>query len=820
MGTGPAQSRTRRFLTAVFVVAVGVLTVWRLEFLIAEEARKTGDTVTACDSSNYPAATVDVDAEITAGGTNTPRLTTTTTVHLPHSWPVSNDLLGNRGTTAYRSAVRCLFGDGSTDSAVSRGRPPSVEMTSADVVVTDTVWFDLAKPGKATLSLVDLEAQENGDWWLSVSSRWGLIRATTWDVTVTAPEEWLAGAAPWPEPTTAAPGRFSWYFGTTAPMAETTMTVVSLHPPAGSGVSIWQGTTWGHIVGWILLDWPQLTVFTVLVLLFVRWARRQRLEPGQRLTESADTARRATLPVLAFHLVVLGIDITWIALDALGGQVPDWADAAWAIDLAVCVLAVLFAWRYWIPGAVLLRAATGFAAILVAVPLLSGDLAFEHPEPTHAVVLSTLETSLVFLAVLLLVAALLNAVRVLFHPARKATAPFWLWASAALIAAGTLVETYWLTGHNFELQQWLADPAPATGALQGMFRFTLWGMITDRQWLYLLVPAIAAYTVARDYLRKSGSPPRKPLMTVASLFIALGPAAWYPAYAGFSLPVWIAVVATFRLLSGIGTPVLDLKLTSGEPIRSWAGRHHAAAIETHVKGWLGRRGGTAQLLPRRVTPVDIAFALGAGRTPYGNLKVMVRSAWWPGVTAGLALCFLRDFVRLDYSGIVNPSIMLMWLQDLAWELVKWFFSAAALGVFWQYLPGKRGPVKVLPLVAAVGVGPVLAFAAPYVLGGDPSFDSLIELAVFTVVMTFLGWRMDLHVLRNLDSRRYSTWKESMALYGVGNISSRITTSLAPLTAVVTIVFTLIAGPDTGAKTELKQEPSTNSRGQVLVPPSH
>ncbi|MEV5712978.1 DUF6185 family protein [Amycolatopsis mediterranei] len=823
MGTGRTRARARIFITAAVVAGIGVATVWSLQCSIASESEKIGDTVTACDPANYPAATIDVDAEITADRLSTPRLTTTTTVHLPHSWYASNDLLDDPGTIAYRSAVRCLFGDLGTETAVSRDQPPPVEMTTGDVVVTDTAWFDLTKPGKTTLGLVDLEAQDNGDWFLSVNSRWGLTQATTWNITVAAPDSWLAGASPWPEPANAKSDRLSWYFGTTAPMAETTMTTVSLHPPAGSEIIIWEGTTWGRIVGWILFDWPQTTAFSVLVLLFIRWARKQRLNPGERITDSANNARRVTLPLLVFQLAVLGIDITWITLDALGQQVPDWANAAWAVDIAVCTFALLFAWRCWIRGSVLLLLTAGFAAILVVVPLLSGDLAFENADPVRAVVLSTLETSLTFLVTVLVAASLLNAVRVLFHSLRKATTPFWLWASASLVAASLLFEGFWLTGHNFDLQQWLADSAPATGALQSTFRYSLWGLLSDRQWIFLLLPAIATLAVTRDYLRRTTTSERKPLMTIASLLIALGPAVWYSSYAGFSLPVWIAVVATFRLLCNTKTPVLDLKLVSGEPIRSWVARHGPAAVETHAKAWLSRRGrgsATAQLLPRRVTPVDVAFALGPGKTPHGNLKVAVRAALWPGAVAGFALCFLRDFVRTDYSGTINQSLVVLWLQDLSWESLKWIFAAAALGILWQHLPGKRGPVKVLPLIAGVGVGPLLAFAAPSVLGGDLSFDSLIELATFTVVITLVGWRMDMRVLRNLDSQRYSTWKESLAIYGVGNMSSRITTSLAPLTAVVTIVFTLIAGPDTATKTESKQEPSTGSSGQVLIPPGH
>ncbi len=805
--------------------------MWGLESLISSESAKLRDTVVTCDPANYPAATVDVDAKVTADRLSTPRLTTTTTVHLPHSWYASNDLLGNRGAVAYRSAIRCLFGDGSTESAVSRDQPPSAVMTSGDVIVTDTVWFKLDKPGNATLGPVDLDVQDNGDWQLTVNSRWGLVQATAWNVTVAAPDGWLTGAAPWPEPTTAESGVLSWYFGATAPKTQTMLTAVSLHPSAASDVLIWEGTSWGHIVGWMLLDWPQTTAFPVLVLLFVRWARKQRLRPGERITEAANNARRVTLPVLVFQLAVLGVEITWTALDALGQQVPDWSNAAWAVDIAACVIALLLAWRWWIRGSVLLVAALGFAAILVAVPMLSGDLAFKHNDPVRVVVLSILETSLIFLVALLVVAAFMNAVRILFRPPRKATSPFLLWASASLITAGLLFEWYWLAGHNYALQQWQADPGPATEYMQGVFRYYLWHLIDDWQWIYLLVPAVAACTLTFDYLRQSAVPPRKPLMTVVSLLVALGPAVWYPTYAGFSLPIWIAVVATFRLLCAIKTPVLDLNLVSGEPIRNWVSRHGPAAAETHAKVWLSHRVGapaSAQLLPervtpvlpRRVTPVDVVFALGAGRTPYGNLKVMVKFAVWPGIAAGVALCFFREFVRTDYGGTVAQSVAKVWLEDLSWEFIKWIFAAAALGIFWQYLPGKRGPIKVLPLVAAIGVGPLLAFVTPYLLGGDISFDSLIELATFTVVMTLLGWRMDLQVLRNLDSARYSTWKESMAIYGVGNISSRITTSLAPLAAVITILFTLIAGPDKAAKTEVKQDQSTISGGRFAGMPNH
>ena len=187
------------------------------------------------------------------------------------------------------------------------------------------------------------------------------------------------------------------------------------------------------------------------------------------------------------------------------------------------------------------------------------------------------------------------------------------------------------------------------------------------------------------------------------------------------------------------------------------------------------------------------------------MKIMVKFSLWPGVAVSLAIYFFREIARADFTAALPDSLILGYASDFAWYTVSWVFAAAALGLFWQYLPGKRGPLKVLPLVLADSVGSTCLFVVPKLTGAVTTTDGLIDSAVFAVVLLFLGLAMDIRTLRNLGAAKYLTLQEGVAAYGVSNLPSRITAALAPVSAVVAIVFTIIAGPQGEAKPEVQPQ---------------
>src|SRR5207244_836543 len=93
--------------------------------------------------------------------------------------------------------------------SVSRNSEPTVAVSSGQVTVHDEVTVDLFQPGKADLGIVTLTPL--GDVWSLEAWSPQALTSSKWTVEVTAPDEWLAQAAPvpWP-PATAGDGKLTW----------------------------------------------------------------------------------------------------------------------------------------------------------------------------------------------------------------------------------------------------------------------------------------------------------------------------------------------------------------------------------------------------------------------------------------------------------------------------------------------------------------------------------------------------------------------------------------------------------------------------------
>lgn len=88
-------------------------------------------------------------------GVDQPRLTNTTTVDLPASWPQAAKLRGGSASSAYQAALSCLIPD---QAWVERRGPPAVHFSDALLTVTDTVVLDLTDWDSFHVNV--------GPWWL------------------------------------------------------------------------------------------------------------------------------------------------------------------------------------------------------------------------------------------------------------------------------------------------------------------------------------------------------------------------------------------------------------------------------------------------------------------------------------------------------------------------------------------------------------------------------------------------------------------------------------------------------------------------------
>ncbi|MFJ7218635.1 DUF6185 family protein [Amycolatopsis sp. NPDC098790] len=795
------------------VAVVGVVAVGAVECLYQHEAAESAGSMADCVLEEYPSTSVTVRAAVEVDDVDYPRVSSDVVIRVPRTWGRAQDLLGDPDHGAYRAAIRCLLGVYSTDFPVYRDGPPSVTVSGGEVVVHDHVWTELVKAGRGAVGVLDLTIEPDQPWRMAVVSRGGLSHSTSWTVTIAAPQNWLDSAVPQPWPPYAAgPGELTWFYGVTSPTDEgVELAAADLTPDARAVAFVWQGS----IAGDLFLRCTAASsaaAFLVIVLIFIRRIRKQL---PHRDTPLVRRAWSVTVPLLVLQAVGLGIDITRVVLGAQGDRVPDWSTAAWGVDIAVGVTILVVAHCFGVGRKPRVAALQAFAASLAIGWLLADTVAFTTTQRAdYALILRLSENVMVFAITLIAGAATIQAVRSIARSAgKRPKRVWWTWPIASVAAGGLLVERAWTALRNDFLQQWMYDPQPLADAVRNAPRYTLWWMPANWLWIFDLVPAIAVFVLSRSYLRDSSTPDHRMLTIISLTLLVLGPAQWSVAVYGFDLPTWLLVAAAFLLFHRIGRPVLDRELRSGEKIRDFVASRGDAAVRLAAIRWLKRSTQPSGVpchpdLPKRVTPVDVVLAMGPGGSPGENMTIVVKIALWLGVPVGLAVYLSRQVARLDFTAGLPDSVFLGYFINFSWEVAKWVFAAAVLGVLWQYLPGKRGPVKVLPLVLAYSVGAVCEFMVPMVVGGTVEIDGLIDAGVFAIDLMFLGLAMDIRTLRNLDVARYFTFKEGLSVYGVSNLPSRITAALAPVSAVIAVVFTIIAGPQSDSKPELPQSPDT------------
>jgi hypothetical protein len=214
--------------------------------------------------------------------------------------------------------------------------------------------------------------------------------------------------------------------------------------------------------------------------------------------------------------------------------------------------------------------------------------------------------------------------------------------------------------------------------------------------------------------------------------------------------------------------------------------------------------------PGRITPLDVLLAVGAGVRPMDNLVRCVRLMIWPAVLGGLTLLIAQWSAGVDYSGGYPGSIAAGYIRDVLWAIGKWLFAAGVVGVAWHHLPGRRGPVKVLPVVAAYASGSLVTYGVPYLFGGAYSLNDALAAGLFAAVLIGVGVRMDISVLRELNASRRLSRKQFITGYGVGNLPSRITVLLAPLTAAIAIFGSVFVSPSPEPSVDRTSNPSVSS----------
>ncbi|MFF4687383.1 DUF6185 family protein [Streptomyces sp. NPDC001307] len=240
--------------------------------------------------------------------------------------------------------------------------------------------------------------------------------------------------------------------------------------------------------------------------------------------------------------------------------------------------------------------------------------------------------------------------------------------------------------------------------------------------------------------------------------------------------------------------------------------HTRRAYERELRGLHHWRApaGTADRLPADVSVVDAALALGPHDTWWANGRHAARVAGLVGLPATALIVWAEMFKRGDVltSTLFDAFGLPSTVADVVYWETTWAAAGFLLGALWSRLPGRRGPIRSLPIAAAYAL-PIAVDALGNRIA-DQGQDNLALYAVsMLLVLTVTGIVMDLETFRG--ERRY--WQSRLGLllsvYQMRYFSLQVAYLLAQLIAVFTL-WQFFA--DTGGPPSPGASPDTGTGG--------
>ncbi|MFJ4715391.1 DUF6185 family protein [Streptomyces sp. NPDC088785] len=208
----------------------------------------------------------------------------------------------------------------------------------------------------------------------------------------------------------------------------------------------------------------------------------------------------------------------------------------------------------------------------------------------------------------------------------------------------------------------------------------------------------------------------------------------------------------------------------------------ALSLTAGQSGQPAASGGWA--MPEGVTPVDVAMSVGPGATPWQN---GLQSA---ALATVLGLPVLVYQLYLNYGGSWWVSQLQGWfgplwlVYNVLFCVLPWTAGGFLLGFFWRELPGRRGPVKVLPLVAAYTSAMLVdqflchAFDQP-----EPAYRWGMT-GLLTITLTVTGILMDGRTLRRQRPSWATFWSPLFSVYRLGAAQTGMAFVVAQTAAIV------------------------------------
>ncbi|GAA3794632.1 hypothetical protein GCM10023083_32480 [Streptomyces phyllanthi] len=206
--------------------------------------------------------------------------------------------------------------------------------------------------------------------------------------------------------------------------------------------------------------------------------------------------------------------------------------------------------------------------------------------------------------------------------------------------------------------------------------------------------------------------------------------------------------------------------------------------------------GAADKLPTDISVVDAALALGPHAAWWENGRRAALLAGLIGLPVSALLVWTENLrgefltTTLHY-GFGLPGVLMGFVY---WE-VTWAGAGFLLGALWRRLPGRRGPVRSLPITAAFAL-PIGLDAIGNWFTRQGQTNLALYAAAMLLVMTLTGMALDLDTFRG--ERRY--WQSRLGLllsiYQMRYFSLQMAYLFAQLIAFLTLwqFFTDNAGP--------------------------
>lgn len=787
------------------------------------------------DCTVAPPAGIEAELEVVIDNRVSvePRATVAMLVDLPVNDGLARDLLHHtRDDELHKQALRCLLG---MPGLVWNGQSPSVTKEGDRTLVRarTSEAVSLLADGLAQVGLLEIHTVSPMQWQATITEPAYLALAKWREVSVTAPAGWLSGSQPdisaqlirWERPASDGPGAATERIRWERPARDTesvtaTLAGFTVHPDTRTRIASASRTS-----SWI---WASDLLYSLSALLLVGalvlWAHKDR----------AVVVRRMCVPIL----VVSGAAI-------VGLLAVDYELTVWLLPTvlpALVLLGVAAAWGVprlaWLP--------VGLEVLLL------NALSLTTSETVRPAAVAQLEvaawTFLAFQLIVVLAVGLINAARVLLSPRPQLAPPGWVWWCGAACAAALVLERF--ANNSPFVNSWVSNQVLDTSSATLAMMTYPWEVLYSIELVLPVLAVLGAWALIRQRLAKEEPVADKELDKYVVLLFLLGPAVWDVGPFGLWLPVWPLSLLVLWLWLRDPHDLLDTRLARpGSTVRSVVMSHtddelRAAAaqwgrirqrgraldrdlakgtitLDTHDEETRklldirplphGNAGTVRELRAGGVTPVDMALALGPGRTPWDNAKKGVQIAALAGIPAvGLDLWLLWHTRPPGQTGMA----ILDWIGMVAWEIVTWLAAGALLGLLWQRLRFARGIGKALPLVTAYAAAQLAAYATDELTGGNST--ALFDIALFTVVITVTALFMDMSALRTTDTWWSRRRHALAAAYGMENLSAQVAFVATQAVAVITIITLIHDGiaDQPAAPTGPPERGQTRSSGAV------